>query len=133
MSIAQTITTLDPHGLLLSHEVFGKRQIPEYVDSSVDSIFPSTSLKEEDDSSGTKRVIDSKDDDLRKSGDWNMYKLYFSACGRWSTIVFFVLQLIFGVFSTFPSMRVHLLNLCERPANRFGRFLAQDLDQGPSK
>lgn len=102
MAMAETITTLDTTGCIASHEVLGKREIPEYVDEAETENVSIPIADKETDSADSKSAAH-LEDDLRKGGDWAIYAYYFAKAGRLSTIVFFILQLVFGFLSTFPS------------------------------
>lgn len=106
MAMAETVTTLDATGSIVSHEVFGKREIAEYVDNAaMDTIPLSGSGNAEDGSkSGLGDVsLDGSATDRRSGGDWRMYAYYFSATGKMTALVFMLLIMVFGFFNTFPS------------------------------
>ncbi|KAJ6783186.1 hypothetical protein PWT90_07877 [Aphanocladium album] len=104
MAMAQTVTTLGTAGSIATHEIHGQRESAEYIDESTEEFVNIANPEKEKDAAVNETSTTDSEEDLRKSGDWNMYAYYFANAGRLSTIGFFILQIIFGFFSTFPSV-----------------------------
>ncbi|KAJ3494039.1 hypothetical protein NLG97_g4340 [Lecanicillium saksenae] len=75
-----------------------------YIDESATNIADISNAEDKKMEAVPEGIAANSEDDLRKSGDWNMYAYYFAHAGRLSTIGFFILQIIAGFFLTFPSV-----------------------------